>query len=303
MKNHRSVALAAAAVGIALAVPAVRLSAQQSMPMAMPEVSIAAPAAGSTISGGKIDVAVKASNFKIECADVGQPGTPAMQGHVHAMVDGMDMAHLSNMYCSDHFTISTAGLKPGKHMLTVVLADDAHAMASMPTSVPFEVDSASTQALPPPSNEKPTIAILSPKSGDKVGRKFDLKLAAQHANTSCDLEGRADVAGTGHFHVFASETGVTDKAGPAPLAAVMMTDKGKMMAQKLSKDTGMSMDELQSMMKMAMPGLLGMPCTTTIPVDLSAWKAGPVKLTVMFANNDHMPAAGVAPASISVTLQ
>lgn len=302
MKNHRSVAIAVAAVGIALTAPAVRLSAQQSM-SAMPEVSIASPAAGSTISGGKLDVTVKASNFKIECANVGQPGTLAMQGHVHAMVDGMDMEHLSGMYCSDHFTISTAGLKPGKHMLTVVLADDAHAMASLPASIPFELDSASAQALPPASSEKATIAIVSPKNGDVVGRKFDLKLATSHFNLSCDLEGRADIAGTGHLHVFASEAGVTDKTGPAPMMAMMATEKGKMIAQKMSKDTGMPMARLQSMMTMAMPGLLGMPCTTTVPVDLSAWKAGTVKLTVMYANNDHMPTAGVTPASVSLTLR
>ena len=303
MKQRRLAVLGAAALGIGLVMPGSRLDAQQSTPMATPSISIESPAPGTTLPGNTMDVAVKVANFKVECADAGQPGLSAMQGHIHAMVDGMDMAHLSNMYCSDHFAISTDGLKPGKHMLTVVLANDAHAMASLPVSVPFSLSAAGSQALPPPSAAKETIAIVSPKNGDVVGRKFDVKLAVQGFNASCDLEGRQDIAGTGHFHIFASQAGVTDKTGTAPMMAMLSTDAGKMMAAKLSKDTGMSMDELKPMMGMAMPSLLAMPCTTTIPVDLTTWKAGPAKLMVMLANNDHMPTPGVAPASISVVLK
>ena len=303
MKQRRLAVLSAAVIGIALAVPGSRLEAQQSMPMAMPTISIESPATGATLAGNTIDVALKVANFKVECTDVGQPGMPAMQGHIHAMVDGMDMAHLSGMYCSDNFSISTDGLKPGKHMLTVVLANDAHAMASLPASLPFSVEPSAAQALPPASAAKATIAIVSPKNGDTVGRKFELKLAVQGFNASCALEGRQDIAGTGHFHVFALQDGVTGKTGTPPMMSMMSTDAGKMMAAKLAKDTGMSMDGMKSMMSMAMPGLLGMPCTTTIPVDLTAWKVGPAKLMVMLAKDDHMPTAGVAPASISIVLK
>ena len=54
---------------------------------------------------------------------------------------------------------------------------------------------------------------------------------------------------------------------------------------------------------MAMPGMIGMPCTKTVPVDLSAWKAGKTKLMVMLAKNENMPTAGAVPASVDVVVK
>lgn len=303
MKQHTLTILGASAMGVALMLPGLRSDAHQPMAMAIPSISIKSPIGGTTLAGNTMDVAVKVAYLKSHVPTWGGRACRAMQGHIHAMVDGMDMAHLSNMYCAGHFAISTDGLKPGKHLLTVVLANDVHAMASLPASLEFSVPTGGSPALPPPSATKESIAIVSPKSGDVVGRKFDVKLAVQGFNASCDLEGRQDVAGTGHFHIFASQQGVTDKTGTAPMMAMMSTDAGKMMGAKLSKDTGMSMDEMKPMMNMAMPSLLAMPCTTKIPVDLTTWKAGTARLMVMLANNDHMPTPGVAPASIKVVLK
>jgi hypothetical protein len=295
--------LAFLAIAGSVSLAASRVSAQQQMSMAMPSVAITSPSSGATITGNTIDVAVKPANFTVECADVGKPGTSPMQGHVHAMVDGMGMAHLANMYCSDHFTISTASLKPGKHVLAVVLADDAHQMDSPPATVSFDYAPKSEQPLPKPEQGPASIAIISPKNGETVDRKFDVKLAVNGFHNTCDLEGRQDVAGYGHVHIFASQAGVTDKTAEPPMVAMMKTPNGKMMAEKIAKETGVSMDELKSMASMSMNGLLGMPCTSTIPVDLSTWHSGQARVLIMLANNDHMPAAGVTPAAVTVNLK
>jgi hypothetical protein len=294
-------AAAIAVAGSALA--ATRVQAQQSMSMAMPTVAIESPTSGAVVTGTSFPVMVKASNFKIECADVGKPATPSVQGHVHAMVDGMDMEHLANMYCSDRFSISTAGLKAGKHMLTVVLANDAHQMDSSPVSVPFTYAPTAEQPLPQSDARKASITILSPKNGESVERKFDVKLAVTGFHDSCDLEGRPNVPGYGHLHIFVTQSGVTDKTAAAPMVAMMQTPSGKMVAEKLGKETGMSMDQITSMASMAMVGLQGMPCSSTIPVDVTTWQRGPARIMIMLANDDHEPTAGVAPAAITVNVK
>ena len=294
--------VATAATGSLLALAfAARAEAQQQM-TAMPSVAIVSPSAGATITGNTIDVTVKPSNFTISCKDVGMTGSPPMHGHVHAMLDGMDMAHLANMYCSDHFSISTEGLKPGKHMLAVALADDAHAMASAPAMASFEYLPGSAAALPAPASGTSSVSIVSPRNGASVDKKFDVTVAVRGFSPSCNLEGRPNVAGYGHFHIFANQEGVTDKRESPPLVALMSTENGKMMSQKMAQEIGMSTSALQSMASMTMPGLLGMPCTTTIPVDLSDWRSGPARIMVQLANDDHMPAPAT-PAIITVNLK
>ncbi len=57
------------------------------------------------------------------------------------------------------------------------------------------------------------------------------------------------------------------------------------------------------MESMAMPGMIGMPCTKTVPIDLSAWTSGKARLMLMLANNDHMPTAGAVPSVIDVVVK
>lgn len=121
--------LAAGTVAIA-AVPALAEK------MSMPTVTVDSPAAGSTVTTQDIPVSLTAKNFRVECADVGKPGVPG-QGHVHAMLDGMSMANLTNVVCGDHFAMSSEGIKPGEHTLSVMLASDDHMPASMPAMVKF----------------------------------------------------------------------------------------------------------------------------------------------------------------------
>jgi hypothetical protein len=301
MSMRAKVSMAVSGSLLAALVVAARVEAQQQM-MAMPSVAIESPANGATIAGNTIDVTVKPSNFTISCKDVGKLGDAPVQGHVHAMVDGLDVEHLSGMYCSNRFSISTAGMKPGKHTLAVVLADDAHAMASAPAMVSFEYAPRSIVPLPAANSLAPSVQILSPKSGATVDKKFNVTLAVHNFNLSCNAEGREDVAGVGHIHIFAYQAGVTDKKETAPMVAMMSTDSGKMLAQKLMQQTGMSASDLNMMASMTMPGLLGMPCTKTIPVDLSDWNSGPTRILVQLAKNDHMPAQAT-PAVINVNLK
>ncbi|TAM77619.1 hypothetical protein EPN44_02770 [bacterium] len=272
--------------------------------MPAPSVSIVSPAAGATVTGADIPVTLATKNFNVGCAGSGKTATSPAQGHIHAMLDGMDMEHMTNMYCSDRFTISGQGLKPGKHTLSVVLATDAHVMDSLPTMVSFDYEPAQQPApLPAPLTGAPAISIISPTNGATVGKKFNVEIAVTNFDLSCDLEGKPDVAGYGHVHIFATQSRETTQKPAAPLAAMMKTPAGTEMGKTLMHDTGMSMNEMQMMMTTAMPGMLGMPCTKTIPVDLSQWHDGQAKILIMLANNDHMPTPNVAPAAITVHLK
>jgi hypothetical protein len=269
--------------------------------MVKPTVTIVSPAAGETVSGKTIAVKVVPNNYSVECADVGKPMKPG-KGHVHAMMDGMSMEKLTNFYCSTSFAISGQGLDPGEHTLAVTLASDDHMDISKPATVKFNYQPATPQGLPSgESAQKPTVKIMSPATGAVVPRKFNVQVAVENVTLSCDLEGKSNVAGYGHLHVFVNQTGVT------PPMHMMMTGemKGEMKGHEpmQMKPGEMKAGEMKGMESMAMSGMVGMPCTKTVPVDLSTWKTGKAHVMVMLANNDHNPTAGIAPAAIDVTVK
>jgi azurin len=276
--NNRISSLVVAA--LALAVSALPAFAAQ----AMPSVAITSPANGATVNTADIPVILSTKNFKIEMQDMGMPAKPG-QGHVHVMVDGMDMAHLTNVEAMDHFSIPGAGLKPGKHTIAVMLAGDDHSMASKPAMAMINYEPSHTLPLTPAaSHGTPSLTILYPKNGETVGRKFTLRVALKNFTLSCD-EGKANVPGAGHLHVFVNQQGVTGQ----PMKAMAMGD--------------MKSGEMSHAMKpMSMEGMIGMPCTDTIPVDLSAWKKGKATLSLMLAQNNHMPVAA-SPQTITVYLK
>ncbi len=274
----RSVIIAAAlgAAGLAAAlVPA--LAAEM---MSGPTVSITTPAAGSTITSTDIPVAIGVQNFQLECADAGKPGRPG-QGHVHVMLDGMAMAALTNVECGKHFSIAGEGIKPGQHTITVGLASDDHMPASMPVSRLFTYQPAAVQSLPAPSQAgQPAISIVSPSNGATVDRRFTLVVRVDNFQLSQALEGKADVAGYGHLHVLVNQQGITDEQ-PHDMAMPVSPGMPKMKP---------------------MIGMISMPGTTKVPVDLSTWRSGTAHITVMLAANDHMP-AGATAAAVTVQLR
>lgn len=295
----RALMVAAAAAGLtALWVPAIAA-------MMAPSVSITSPAPGATVRGNSIPVTVAVRNFHFECANVGKTNGPMGEGHLHAMVDGMDMAHLVvGPGCDERFSFSGQGLAPGKHMLTVVLATDAHAMSSAPASIPFKYEPSGSTSLPNAmASGKPSVRILSPKNGASIDKKFNLVLAVNHFDLSCNLEGRKDVEGWGHVHVFVQQAGETSASPATPMVAMMKTPEGMKMGQMLMKQTGMSMNQMKPMMTMAIPGMVSMPCAKTLAIDLSTWHSGPAKIIVQLAKNDHMPTMGASPAIIDVNVK
>ena len=289
-------AIAAAAVGL-LGVPAVAAM------MAPPSIAIVSPAMGTTITGANVPVTVSVKNFNLECANMGKTSVPMGEGHIHAMVDGMNMAHLTTVACSDRFTISTQGLKPGKHVLAVVLANDPHAMNSLPAMTAFVYQPSSPNPLPNPISGKPSVSVVSPKNGASVPTKFDLVLAVNNFGLSCDLEGKPNVTGWGHVHVMVQQEGETSASAATPMVAMMKTPEGMAMGQKFMQETHMTTAQLQPMMTMSEPSLVGMPCTKTIPVDLSSWHSGRANIVVQLANDDHMPTMGTTPAMLAVNVK
>ncbi len=272
---------------------------------AEPTVRIVAPAMGAApITTAEIPVTVAASNFDVECKNVGQSAKSA-RGHYHVMIDGMTMAQMTNLYCTNSFAISGAALKAGEHTLAVVLASDDHVNVGKPAMTKFVYQPATPHPLPKAEvAQKSTVAILSPKNGATVGRTLSVRVAVSGFDLSCDLEGKPDVAGYGHLHVFVLQNGMmapaTGMHGDGEMQGVEM--KGDMKAVDLKDEKGNGM-KMGGMENMAMPGMVGMPCSKTVPLDLSAWNPGKTKLMVMLANNDHMPTAGAVPAIIDVTLK
>src|SRR5487761_2599802 len=145
MKHSRILGMAGAmvsAVIVGASVPAIAAM------MAPPSIAITSPAMGATVRGSTIPVRVAIHNFHLECANIGKTVAPMGEGHVHVMVDGMDVAHLIGPFCSPNISINGQGIAAGKHMLTVVLATDAHAVSSMPVSVPFMYEPSATMTVP-----------------------------------------------------------------------------------------------------------------------------------------------------------
>ena len=132
----------AAAGLITLSLPAIAAM------MIPPSISILTPEAGAAIHGSSIPLKVSIQNFKLECANAGKTNAPLAEGHIHVMVDGMDMPHLIAPYCSTSIAIPGQGLAAGKHTITAVLSNDAHAMNSMPVSVTINYTPTSSEALP-----------------------------------------------------------------------------------------------------------------------------------------------------------
>ncbi len=276
---------------------ALALIALPALAASSPSISLISIKNGEKITSNNIPVSVAVSGFNVECNNVGKPGSPGA-GHIHAMLDGMSMAQMTNFYCANRFEISGAGLKPGTHVLAVVLADDAHVMVGQPAMVKFDYQPAQVQQLPASDKDShPSLKIISPAEGATVGKRFDLQVAVQDFTLSCDAEGKPDEPGIGHLHVFVTQKGVTD-------AKSMGMNHG--MAQTGSKMGGHMSGNKMSAMEggmMSMAGMVGMPCTKTIPVDLSTWRSGKAKVAIILANNDHMPTMGANGAAVTLNVR
>jgi hypothetical protein len=242
-----------------------------------PSLAIQSPRDGETVTSTDIPVRVFVSNFTVSAANVGLPDKDG-EGHIHVMLDGMNMGVLFNFYVSPTFTLPGQGIKPGQHTLTFDLASNTHEdMEDTVTHVTIDYQPLAAHAAPQASASggEPEVSILWPPDGATVGPLFTLQVTRKSFIPSLELEGKPNLAGYGHYHVFVD---------------MPMTDM-----------TGGGGQGMEGMMSMA--GMIAMPGNDSIPVDLRAWPSGQHTITVEPVQNDHTPIQGAKEAMITITLQ
>ena len=285
MKRYSRIvpALLTAVVGLVLSMPAYGQDMSSGQEMSMPSTSgslkVVSPKNGQKITTTDIPVRVKVSDFKLSPKNVGLPDAEG-EGHIHVMLDGMNMGVLFNMYTAPKFTLPGQAITPGRHTLIFTLASNTH-MDFGNTVQKVDVDYRPAKPKPAPkpttSDAAPAVKIVSPADGAKVGPKFTVRVKPTNFTPSLDLQGKPNLKGYGHYHVM-----------------VMAPSSGQ-------GEMGMDMNHGKTEM-MSMAGMVGMPGSNSFPVDLSAWKNGEYMLTIVPAQNDHTPVPGAIPATISINL-
>jgi hypothetical protein len=241
---------------------------------AKPSLTIISPQNGDTITSTDIPVTVQVSNFSLSAAHVGLPDKDG-EGHIHVMLDGMNMGVLFNFYTAPSFTLPGQAMLAGQHTLTFDLASNTHEdMEDTVQNVTINYQPPTPKAAPAASatTGTPEVTIDWPPNGATLGPVFTLQLSRKNFAPSLELEGKPNLAGYGHYHVFVD------------MPSMDMSGGG---------DMGM----------MSMAGMVGMPGSDSIPVDLTAWPNGQHTLTVEPVQNDHTPIQGAMPAMITITLQ
>ncbi len=194
----------AVAISGLLMVPVTRVAAQEMGMMMQPgadkmKVSVQSPADGSTITRNSLRLRVATSGYHASCALAGKPNQKG-QGHYHVLLDKA----LVNMYCTGTAAVSLQNVKPGPHTLTVVPAQNDHAEIEN-NAASIKIDYAPSRGVAemtsPAVEGKPAIKIVSPKAGATVSGSFEVVVQVTNFNLSCDLFGRPDVAGYGHWHL------------------------------------------------------------------------------------------------------
>ncbi len=169
-----------------------------------PTIAILSPRDGETVTSTDIPVRVFVSNFTVSAASVGLPDKDG-EGHTHVLLDGMNMGVLFNFYTSPTFTLPGQGIKPGQHTLTFDLASNTHEdMEDTVTNVTINYQPLAAQAAPQASasGSAPEVSILWPPDGATVGPVFTLQVTKKSFTPSLELEGKPNLAGYGHYHVF-----------------------------------------------------------------------------------------------------
>ncbi len=170
------------------------------------KVTIQSPAAGAVITENTVTLKVAAAGYDLACNLAGTPDQQG-KGHYHIEID----KSLVDMYCTDEATVSLQNVKPGKHTLTVIPAQNDHAEVHE-NATEIAIDYQPSAPLPEITDATiagaPSIKIVSPKAGDSVSGDFDVVVEGQNYNQSCDLYGKPAVAGYGHWHLnFDANTG------------------------------------------------------------------------------------------------
>lgn len=245
-----------------------------------PALEIVSPAAGDVVTSDDVEVQVTVSNFTVDCQRAGLPDEAGV-GHIHAMLDGMSMATLTNFYCQERFTFSGEGVTPGKHTLFIDLSTNTHLdMTETMQQVEFDYQPANARPLPEANDQgKPGVELVSPSDGATVPAVFSVEVTPVNFMPSEGLEGKQNVPGYGHYHVFVD----------TPMGAMAMED----MAMASPEDEehmemmGSPEAEMDGMHMMAMGGMIAMPGTNTFELDLTAWGPGEHTIFIEPVQNDH----------------
>ena len=222
--------------------------------------TIASPGPGFVLNANTLNLHVQTSGYRDTCAFAGKPDRAGV-GHYHVLLDGS----LINMFCTPTARVSMQNVDPGKHTIEVVPAQDDHAEV-MENAQKMAFTYKPTNPMPPvtaaAASGKPSIRILEPKNGATLNGAFTVKVAFQSFHPSCDLLGKPDVAGYGHWHV-----NVDSMSGPM----------------------------------MGMGSMLGMACTSTFHGSTVGLKPGTTHtLFALLTDDGHAPLVQFAKISFTV---
>jgi hypothetical protein len=220
------------------------------------------PPDGVRVTSNELPVQVNVAGYSDSCNWAGKPVTPGF-GHYHLLLDKA----LINMYCTPTATVSLQNVKPGMHKLTVVPALNDHAeVDDNGQTITFDYQPTSPLATlnDQTSGARPSIKILSPQPGAVLSGPFDVVVQIANFTPNCDLFGKPDVAGFGHWHVNLDST-----SGPM----------------------------------MGMGSMLGMSCTTTMHQSTVGLKSGERHtLIALLVDNGHAPLLPAVEDKVDVTI-
>jgi hypothetical protein len=260
-RSRIAVAIAAALAGLTTVALAVAAAPQQMIFKSGAKVRVLAPTPRSTVRRNTVPTDVSITHFRLNCALAGTANRKGV-GHYHIELDHS----LINMFCAKRTSISMLNVAPGTHTLTFLPAADDHAedkKAEKQVGFVYKPARALPRAKPLSFPGKPSIRIVSPKSGATVHGGFDFTVAVKNFRLSCALYGKANVKGYGHWH-----------------ANVDTTSKGMM----------------------GMGTMLGMSCAKMFHVSLAGIKPGKHRFVAILEDNTHAPTIG-AQAVVSVTVR
>lgn len=170
-----------------------------------PSVSIVSPEDGETITSTDITLEVEHSGFDDSCSLVGTPDQDG-EGHLHVMVGRMSMANLIGFFCDTNtITIPGTALEPGEQTITVTVSSNAH-MDMMDTAAEITVDYQPDEPESAPDSveydDPPVIEITNLENGETLGSNVTLELESENFDASPDLDGKPNIRGWGHYHLF-----------------------------------------------------------------------------------------------------
>jgi hypothetical protein len=85
------------------------------------KLSVLEPKPSALVRGTSVPTDISLTHFRDDCRFAGTPNRMGV-GHYHIMLDGV----LINMFCRDRGAVSMQNVRPGRHTLEFVPAEDDH---------------------------------------------------------------------------------------------------------------------------------------------------------------------------------